>query len=180
MNKPMKSTVTYVLLLLLGLFHMEAALGRSDDLIKRDIEAQFAAESERLRGAQIEIHVRQRLVVLIGEVRFYEQKLISERIAWTTRGVFEVDNEIQIAPVLPLSDEAIERKIREIVKAEERFHRAQMEVLVNSGRVTIKGSFIDFRDPSMLKHEVAKIEGVVHIHINATFLARSESAESRT
>lgn len=177
MNKPMKYTVTLVLLLLLGFIHTEAVLARSDDLIQHDIEAQLAAESERLRGSRIEVNVNQRLVVLTGEVRFYEQKLISERIAWTTPGVFEVDNEIKIAPVLPLSDEDIERKIREIVKAEERYRKAQMEVMVRNGRVTIKGSFIDFRDPSMLKHELAKIEGVIDIEIHAKFIARSSEIE---
>jgi len=35
-------------------------------------------------------------VVLTGKVRLYEQKLIADRIAWTTPGVFEVDNEIQV------------------------------------------------------------------------------------
>jgi len=41
----------------------------------------------------------------------------------------------------------------------------------------LKGSFLGFRDPSILKHKVAKIEGVVDIKISAAFLARSNGTE---
>lgn len=159
-----------VLLFIVALFQATPALARSDALIQREIEAQIA-ESATLRSARIEVHVDQGLVVLAGEVRLYEQKLVSERIAWTTPSVFEVDNEIQVAPKLALSDAAIERKIGEILKADERFHTAGIVVKVNNGEVLLSGSFFGFRDPSILKHKVAKIEGVLSIEIRAQFLA---------
>ena len=59
--------------------------------------------------------MQDRLVVLTGQVRLYEQKLVRDRIAWTNSGVFEVDNEIRVIPKSPLSEEAIEREIRKIV-----------------------------------------------------------------
>jgi osmotically-inducible protein OsmY len=145
------------------------ALARSDDLIQREIEGKIA-ESEKLRGIRIEVHVSERLVVLIGEVRLYEQKLISERIAWTTPDVDEVDNEVQVVPKLPFSDTAIERKVREIVEADERFRKAGVVIRVDKGEVFLTGSFLSFRDPSVLKHKVAEIEGVVDIEIRARFL----------
>ena len=61
--------------------------------------------------ARIEVHVEELLVMLTGRVKIYRQKLISSRIAWTTRSVVEVDNEIRVVPKLPVSDTAIERKI---------------------------------------------------------------------
>ena len=176
MSELMKRVEGLVLLLMLALFQVTSALARSDDLIQREIEAQIA-ESTILHGTGIEIHVDHRLVILTGEVRLFEQKLIADRIAWTTLGVFEVDNEIRVVPKLPLSDVAIERKISEIVKADERFRVAGVGVRVNNGNVFLKGSFLGFRDPSILKHKVAKIEGVVDIKISAAFLARSSGTE---
>ena len=71
--------------------------------------------AKKLQDTRIDIHVQDRLVVLVGQVRLYEQKLFSDRIAWTTSGVFEVDNEIRVIPKLPISEEAIEREIPKIV-----------------------------------------------------------------
>lgn len=146
------------------------ALARSDETIRREIAKQFT-ESDKLRDTKIQINVEQRLVVLSGEVQFYEQKLLSERIAWTTPDVFEVDNEIQVKPKLPLSDIAIEQKVRQIVKANERYRAAAVLVMVSNGKVFLEGSFLGFSDPSTLKHKIAEIEGVVDIEINAIFLA---------
>jgi len=169
MSEVMKRIGGPVLLLTLALFQVTPANARSADLIQREIEVQIAG-SEKLRGTRIKVHVEQRLVVLTGQVRLYEQKLISGRIAWTTLGVVEVDNEIRVVPKRPLSDVAIELKIREIVKAEKRFHGAGVVVAVDNGVVSIQGSFSGIGDPVFLKHKVAEIEGVVDIKISATFL----------
>ncbi len=172
MSESMMRTGGPVLLLILVLFQASPVLARSDDVIQREIEAQIA-ESAILRDTLIEVRVEKRLVVLTGQVRLYEQKLISDRIAWTTLGVFEVDNEIRVAPKVPVADAAIEHKIREIVKTDERFHGVGVVVAVDNGVVSIQGSFFGLSDPVFLKHKVAEIEGVVDINIRATFLARS-------
>jgi osmotically-inducible protein OsmY len=172
MNEPMKRIIRLVLLLILPLFEVTPALARSDHFIKEEIEAEFA-ESEKLRDAKIEVHVEQRLVVLTGTSRLYEQKLISERIAWTVPGVSEVENEIRVVPILPMSDAAIEWKIKEIVKFNIRLHAAGIVVVVKDGAVTIQGSFSETSALIFLKHEVAKIEGVVDIKITGKVIARS-------
>ena len=69
-----------------------------------------------------------------------------------------------------MSDEAIDLKIREILKQDARFHGAGVVVTVTNGEVSLKGSFLDFRDPSVLKNRVAEIKGVVDIKISAVFL----------
>lgn len=165
-----KTSLLSVLLLMVALFQVTLAAARSDDLIQSEIEARIV-ESTALNGTRIEVHVEQRLVVLTGEVRLYEQKLVGGRIAWTTPGVEEVDNEIQVVPKLALSDEGIDVRIREIVKADERFRAAAVVVRVDNGKVFLTGSFLGFRDPTVLKHKVAKIEGVMDIEIRALFLA---------
>ncbi len=172
MSESMMRTGGPVLLLILALFQVSPALARNDDVIQREIEAQIAG-SAILRDTLIEVHVEERLVVLTGQVRLYEQKLISDRIAWTTLGVFEVDNEIRVVPKVPVADAAIEHKIKEIVKTDERFHGAGVVVAVDNGVVSIQGGFFGLSDPVFLKHKVAEIEGVIDIKIRATFLAQS-------
>ena len=169
MNTSTKIRILPVLFIIMTFFPVASVLAQSDKQIQHEIEAQIA-ESAVLQNIRIEIHVEQRLVVLTGEVRLYEQKMSLERIAWTTPEVFEVDNEIQIVPQMPLSDEQIKEKIRMIVKADDHFHVALLNIRVDKGNVFLKGSFLDFRDPSRLKHKVAAIEGVLAIRINATFL----------
>jgi osmotically-inducible protein OsmY len=172
MNEPMKRITGLILLLILALFEVTPALARGDHFIKEEIEAELA-ESEKLRDAKIEVQVEQRLVVLTGTSRLYEQKLISERIAWTVPGVSEVENEIRVVPILAMSDAFIEWKIKEIVKFNISLHAAGLVVEVKNGAVTIEGSFPETSTLIFLKHEVAKIEGVVDIRITGRVIARS-------
>ena len=175
MFKPTKYLLKAAVLCCLALFQPQASLAASADRIKSDVETRIAA-SERLKDTRIEVHVEERLVVLTGEVRLYEQKLVSERLAWTTPGVFEVDNELRVVPRVPRTDTAIARKIRDIVYKHERFRVANVVADVEEGRVRLNGSFLGYSDPTDLKHRIAEIEGVVEIDISARFLARLENA----
>lgn len=157
------------LALFLGIAQYTAVLAKSDEAIRHEIKEQIS-NSRTLKDTNIQIYVEQRLVVMTGKVQLYEQKLLANRIAWTTSGVYEVDNELQVVPKLPLSDIAIEKKIKGIIKTSERFRAAAIKVNVSNGKVFLEGSFHGFSDPSILKHQVAEIEGVVDIKINATFL----------
>ena len=172
MSAPMKPIGISVAISVMMLFQAMQVMAESDDFLKREIEAKIA-KSKPLQDAMIDVYVQEKLVVLAGQVRLYEQKLISDRIAWTTPGVFEVDNEIRVVPQVPQSDGAIERRIREIVNAEERFSAAGLVIRVSNGEVVLKGRFLGYSDPSILKHKVAELEGVVAIDIVSSFLARS-------
>ncbi len=171
MCKPTRYLIMAALIFNLSLFQATPVMALNEDELREAVEARLAA-SEKLQDMRVDVYVEGRLVVLVGDVRFYEQKLVSERIAWTTPGVFEVDNEIVVSPRLPLSDTAIERKIRSIINAHERFRAATVIAKVDNGRVRLQGSFLVYSDPTDLKHRVAEIEGVVDIEISATFLAR--------
>lgn len=63
------------------------------------------------------------------------------------------------------------------MKDDDRFRAAGVAVSVEDGKVWLNGGFLNFRDPTRLKHMVAEIEGVVDIKISAAFLARSSAAE---
>lgn len=147
------------------------ALALSDELIQKNIENSIA-NSKDLADTHIKVQVEEKLVVLSGEVRLYEQKLISERIAWKATDIFEVDNEIQVVPKHPLTDEAIELKIRGIIKEYKRFHSSSIVIKVDKGVVSVHGSFPEINGPAFLKHKIATIEGVIDLTIHARFLAR--------
>ena len=160
-------------LIALALFLSPAtqALALSDDVIRQRIEEQVAQEIE-LGAATVRIEVGDGFVVLSGRVRLYAHKLIFEKIAWHTRGVADVDNEIRVIPLAPLDDEAIERKIREIIKAHSRFHGSGAKIRVENGAVFISATFRHPRDDLFLKQRVAEIEGVIAIEIDPMFVAK--------
>lgn len=74
----------------------------------------------------------------------------------------------QVPPVL-----IGERRIREIVKAEECFRVA---VRINNGEGFLKGSVLEFCDTPNLKDKTAEIKGVIGIEILATSLAEKGSS----
>lgn len=82
-----------------------------------------------------------------------------------------MDNEIRVMPKIPLTDTAIERKVMEIVIADDRFRAAGVSVQVSNGKVLLRGNFVNFSDPTALKHKVAEIEGVIGVDMHAMFLA---------
>ncbi|MEW8691408.1 MAG: BON domain-containing protein [Candidatus Thiodiazotropha endolucinida] len=167
-----KTRVLSVLLLTAALFQTAPVIAKTlcDDTIQHEVERQIG-ESGKLRSTVIEVHVKERVVVLTGQVWLYEQKLISDRIAWTTPGVFEVDNEIRVIPKTPMSDANIERKIRKIINADEQLRVSDVKINVANGEVVLIGSFLSLHDPSRLKHKVAEIEGVIEIRISAVFFS---------
>lgn len=95
--------------------------------------------------------------------------MLYERIAWQTPDVVEVDTEIHVVPQAPLSDAAIERKFREIIKLHEQFLSSEMKVTVVRGTVFLDGSFGHPQEVIFLKKRMAAIEGVIAIDIDVAF-----------
>ena len=155
--------------ILLSTFYKSEAQALSDEMIKQQIEAKVS-DTSALEGTQVRVYVEDGLVVLSGTVRLYEQKMTYEKIAWQTRGVAEVENEIRVIPKFSLNDIAIERKIREIFKVYQRLDRAQLTVIVKDGAVVLQGIFEHPRNVLFLKHKVAEIEGVISVEIQASFI----------
>lgn len=167
----------FAILFLLGMFQVSQALEvRSDDLIKRDIVEQIT-KNEVLKNSTINVQVKDRLVVLMGDVRLYEEKLVASRIAWSTSGVFEIDNEIRVIPRLPLADKVIEREVRKIIKKYPVLNGLNAVVKVKKGVVSISGSFTQINGPTFLRHKVAVIEGVISIDIQANLFSIKQQPE---
>jgi len=152
-----------------GMAHAHPALAMSDKIIKQRIGDE-AADTFRLRGTKVDLAVEDGYVVLYGTVGLYIQKMLYEQIAWKTKGVAEVDNEIRVVPRLPQSDTVIERKIMELVQTHRRFQGVNVIATVIKGAVYIRTTLDHPRDVLFLKHRVAEITGVISINIQAKFV----------
>jgi len=144
------------------------ALAMSDKIIKQRIEDK-ANDTFRLKGTKVEVAVEDGYVVLYGTVDLYIKKLLYVQIAWKTKGVVEVDNEIRVVPKLPQADADIKRNIMEIVHSHRRLQGVNLEVAVDGGAVRIYVTFEHPCDVLFFKHRVAEIEGVIAIEIDASF-----------
>jgi osmotically-inducible protein OsmY len=129
-------------------------------------------EPDILQDTQIAVHVENSMVVLTGKVKLLQQKLVADRVAWTTSGVYEVENEIEIRPDASYSDSAISKMISVIIERDPRYLTAVVNLTVRDGKVYLKGNFLKFSDPVHLKHKIARIPGVTDIEISSTFIAQ--------
>ncbi len=145
------------------------ALAISDEIIKQRIESE-AADTFRLRGTKVNLAVEDGYVVLYGTVDLYIQKMLYEQIAWKTKGVVEVDNEVRVLPGLPQSDEVIKHKIMELYQTHHRFRGINIVITVIKGAVHIRTTLEHPRDVLFLKHRVAEIKGVISIDIQSKFV----------
>ena len=157
-----------LIIIVSGIAHAQAALAMSNKIIKQRIEDE-AADTLSLRETKVDLVVEDGYVVLYGTVGLYIQKMLYEKIAWKTKGVVEVDNEIRVVPGLPQTDKAIERKIMELVQTHRRFQGVEVNVTVKEGAVHIRTTLDHPRDVLFLKSRVAEITGVISINIQAKF-----------
>ncbi|NOR24745.1 MAG: BON domain-containing protein [Desulforhopalus sp.] len=164
-------------LFLFLLLQISQALASDNDTIRQHIK-KIATENAILSNSQVTIYVEDGFVLLTGTVQLYLQKMDFEQIAWKTKGVTEVENEIEVKSEFPLSDTAIERKVRMILMDCECFHGGKYIITVSKGVVSVTGVFFHPRDVQILKRQIAEIEGIVGINIHATPLI-TETPESR-
>jgi hypothetical protein len=160
---------------LLGLIDTSRGSAGKDLVIKQRIENE-ASTNSGLKATGVKIAVENGYVVLYGTVKRYIQKMDYERIAWKTSGVKEVDNEIIVSPLKPLTDGAIERKIMEIVQTYRQFHGVRISVSVNAGAVGVTISLNQPADILFFKRKIAEIDGVVSIDIRANLIAMTPIA----
>ena len=142
----------------------------SDDAIKQKIESE-TNDSYNLRAKKVKIAVENGYVVLYGTVNKYIQKMLYEKITWKTEGVVEVDSEIQVVPIILQTDDAIERKVKEIVQTYPQFQGVSLNVAVKAGAVNVLIRLNHPGDVLFLKKKIAEINGVTSIDILAKFIA---------
>ncbi len=142
----------------------------SSQPLAQQISSRIDAEVEAPTGS-IRVAEQDGRVVLLGEVMLLEHALQAERIAWTTPGVADVDNELRVVPLTAGTDASIEADVRTIIKAEGRFVDTSLQVVVQAGVVKLRGLFQNPADVLALKHRVASVPGVVDVRIEALLVA---------
>lgn len=157
-------------LMLAGIFIPNAALSTSDVSIKQQIEKR-AGENAKLKTGKVKVAVENGFVVLYGSVDRYIQKMLYEKIAWKTKGVIEVENEIRVIPIVLQDDAAIEHKVKGIVQTYDRFQGVSINVTVKAGAVNVLITLNHPEDVLFFKRRIADIDGVVSIDIMANFFA---------
>lgn len=132
---------------------------------------QSFAGIEDLPKDSVKVAVRSGTVLITGRVPLLEHSLRVEQNAWRAQGVIDIDNELRVVPRLAVSDAEITRRISSLVEADPRFLAAKTKTEVKDGEVTLSGYFLDPRDILDLKHDIAALDGVLSIRIDADLLA---------
>jgi osmotically-inducible protein OsmY len=170
---PSQNTRTIVLLCviigLVGSPGLVSGYAAGDRAILEHIAIQ-THQDERLEGTEVHVVARGGQVVLSGTVYLYSQKILYEHIVEQTPGVVEITNKVRVVPRLPVEDAELVRHIRTLIKGHQRFQSAGITVDVIQGAVNLSGTFHDPGDFLFLKHQVAEIEGVIRLEINALFV----------
>ena len=115
---------------------------KTDELIKRDIVNHLIWDN-RVDASKIGVEVENGTVTLKGEVPTYLSKLAAESDALDVLGVIHTINELNVSypsfiPAPP--DEELEENIRTRLAANPDINLLDMEVMVRSGIVTLKGT----------------------------------------
>lgn len=146
------------------------AFSISDSDLKHWIEAKAASRPVLMIADGVRVYVDDGFVVLSGRVRLLAQRMEYDQIAWQTNGVREVDNEIRVIPEAAVSDAEIDGQVRYVLMDTYRrywHHNMDAHVAVDKGRVRIRANLRSPRDLIMLKHRLAKIEGVTELEIDS-------------
>jgi osmotically-inducible protein OsmY len=132
---------------------------------------QSFAGIEDLPADSVKVAVRSGTVLITGRVPLLEHSLRVEQNTWRVKGVVDIENELRVAPRLAVSDAEITRRISSLVESDPRFLAAKTKTQVQDGEVTLSGYFLDPRDILDLKHQIAALDGVLSILIDADLLA---------
>ena len=113
---------------------------RSDDDIKRDVEAELRWDHD-IDATDIGVAVKNGVVTLTGFVRSYMQKYQAERDAKRVAGVLAVANdlEVRVPTAYQKTDPEIAREVAEEIKSELPYSHNLIKVVVDDGWVTLEG-----------------------------------------
>lgn len=136
-----------------------------------EVRETLEAGLQELALTEVRVAVSGGEVLLQGRVRLLDHSLRAEQLAWKTEGVVDVENEIRVVALTSGGDDAIEQRIRTLVKGDERFTHSEIRVEVTGGVVRLSGLFRDPSDVLALKHRVAEVPGVLDLVIDAVLIA---------
>lgn len=102
----------------------------------------------RVKGRQVEVETHKGKVMLRGKVDTEEAKAAAKEIAKGIEGVKDVKNELQVvAPSqrmdVDIKDEALTMRVKDELKKDKHFKKANIDVQTNAGVVSLSGDVPD-------------------------------------
>ncbi len=135
---------------------------RTDEDIRADVIDALAADV-RVDESGINVDVVDGTVYLTGVVPTLVQKRIARYIAGRIKGVLDVDNELQTAPLLTRSDIDIETDVKAALKRDAWVDEKRITVRVDEGVVYLSGTAEDFIVRSAAEDDARTVQGVVEL-----------------
>ena len=133
-----------------------------DEEIKWNIVSTFTLNSQ-IDETGIDVSVNNRVVMLSGSVNQFWKKLYIEEVVFQVLGVIEVVNSLSVVPESKTYDKKI---ASDIIDALERIGDIDIEkvnVEVNEGQVTLKGSVPDLHAYSEAHNAAKHARGVIDL-----------------
>lgn len=136
----------------------------SDSWITAKTKMSLAAD-DRVKGRQVSVETRNGEVMLRGKVDSEDAKMAAEDVARRIDNVKGVKNELQV--VAPSrreeteeTDETVATRVEKALKQDEALRKANPDVKVNAGVVTLTGEASDMTTKSKASWIAWKVKGV--------------------
>jgi osmotically-inducible protein OsmY len=163
MNTSMTAAAHVLLVILLGL--VVGFKGQSSTIADHEIQAaisQRLAMDGRIDPKAIRVKVDNGRAMLSGTVETLTEKALAENLVASTFGVKAVDNQLLVKPA-PTKDIAVEQAVKEAVKSTPALQKSDIQVSVNEGVVTVKGT-VEKQSQSLAAEVAAKtVPGVIRV-----------------
>lgn len=144
-NSMAKDRATYIAELVKGVravsnrIEVRPSVFRTDDEISNDVKHALHMDPAA-NSYEVQISVKDNIVVLDGVVDSFAEKTLSEQIAKSVKGVVGVKNKITVSYGSERKDHEIERDIRGRLRWDVLVDNGLIEVSVKRGKVTLSGS----------------------------------------
>lgn len=112
---------------------------RDDAVLTKDVLAAVKADPGT-RDLKLTVKVADGTVTLTGKVPSYGLKTLAEEVTMGAKGVVEVENNLQVEAAAKLTDDQLQKEIRELYRFSASLDDVQLQVAVKDGNVVLNGN----------------------------------------
>lgn len=137
----------------------------ADEEIKKEI-VDHMYWSNKVDASDVNVEVNDNEVTLTGTVDSLRMKQDAEDLAYDISGVFHLDNELEVVPVLEEEtpgDEEILNRVEEMFSWDSDIDLSRIDVKVSNGIVTLKGIVNENWKVMYALSKAGELEGVVDV-----------------
>ena len=120
---------------------------------------------ERVKGRQVSVETRNRVVTLYGKVDSEEAKAVATEIAGHVEGVWSVKNEIEVvSPAqrkrVDVQDKDLAKSVKHMLSMDPQLKKGDIDVRVDAGVVTLRGEVPTIVASARASEVVREVPGV--------------------